>query len=459
MRPGYVSASVDVQHPTPRHRAAAFVFRPNAGASRLRASTDRAPPLLLLVTRPRPQARREASLPKVKLIRALQDDAIRRRREKVYDATSMAVTARLLEINPEVLTAWNFRREAIVFAGCAPERRRTNNLERTRSFAPTLADELALTERCLRKHPKSYPAWHHRKWCVARRVYVPRGDVSKRTETDAENAETESHTQRATGFADARGFPVASLLATELAMAQALLDLDDRNFHGWGYRRFVTFALANANDGARESTRETPETPERRRKPEASSPTRDHDRDRATSEASEASEASARAELRYSEAKIERNFSNYSAWHHRAANLPRAFAGPTNGLGASRDGGVPADVLANEYAFVRQAFFTEPEDQAGWMYHRWLTAQTARSRGEDSAAAAAAVAIFAGEADALAELCALEPDCKWPVLTLARLCDLEGTEAGAAESARRFTQLARLDPTRRGFYCDCGGRA
>ena len=93
------------------------------------------------------------------------------------------------------------------------------------------------------------------------------------------------------------------------------------------------------------------------------------------------------------------------------------------------------------------------------MYHRWLTAQTARRRGEDSAAAAAASAVFAGEADALAELCDLEPDCKWPVLTLARLRDLEGTEAGAVESARRFTQLVRLDPTRRGFYCDCGGRA
>jgi len=440
MRPGYVSASVDVQHPTPRHRAAAFVFPSERRCfTPPRASSpDRAPPLLLLVTRPRPQARREASLPKVKLIRALQDDAIRRRREKVYDATSMAVTARLLEINPEVLTAWNFRREAIVFAGRAPNEHRTNNLERTHthSFAPTLADELALTERCLRKHPKSYPAWHHRKWCVARRVYVPRGDGPK----NAENAETESHAV-ATGFADARGFPVASLLATELAMAQALLDLDDRNFHGWGYRRFVT---SLANDGARESTRALETT------------LRD-----------EASEASARAELRYSEAKIERNFSNYSAWHHRAANLPRAYAGPTNGLGASRDGGVPADVLANEYAFVRQAFFTEPEDQAGWMYHRWLTAQTQNAKaneafaapGEAAAAAAAAAdakrAVFAGEADALRELCALEPDCKWPALTLARLCDLQGTDLGAAESAARFAELARLDPARRGFYCDC----
>ena len=418
------------------------------------------------MTRPRPQARREASLPKVKLIRALQDDAIRRRREKVYDATSMAVTARLLEINPEVLTAWNFRREAIVLAGDETRRgprrvsseHRTNDPERTHSFAPTLADELALTERCLRKNPKSYPAWHHRKWCVARRVY------GLKTETDAE---TESHLH-ATGFADERGFPVASLLATELAMAQTLLDLDDRNFHGWGYRRFVTSLAIKKNERAletRSARRATErETPERtlKKKPEVSSNVFDHDRDRATV-SDELSVVSARAELRFSEAKIERNFSNYSAWHHRAANLPRAYAGPTNGLGASRDGGVPADVLANEYAFVRQAFFTEPEDQAGWMYHRWLTAQTKNANeafaapGEDAAAAAAAAKrdVFAGEADALRELCALEPDCKWPALTLARLCDLQDTEAGAAESAARFAELARLDPARRGFYCDC----
>ena len=418
------------------------------------------------MTRPRPQARREASLPKVKLIRALQDDAIRRRREKVYDATSMAVTARLLEINPEVLTAWNFRREAIVLAGDETRRgprrvsseHRTNDPERTHSFAPTLADELALTERCLRKNPKSYPAWHHRKWCVARRVY------GLKTETDAE---TESHLH-ATGFADERGFPVASLLATELEMAQTLLDLDDRNFHGWGYRRFVTSLAIKKNERAletRSARRATErETPERtlKKKPEVSSNVFDHDRDRATV-SDELSVVSARAELRFSEAKIERNFSNYSAWHHRAANLPRAYAGPTNGLGASRDGGVPADVLANEYAFVRQAFFTEPEDQAGWMYHRWLTAQTKNANeafaapGEDAAAAAAAAKrdVFAGEADALRELCALEPDCKWPALTLARLCDLQDTEAGAAESAARFAELARLDPARRGFYCDC----
>ena len=178
----------------------------------------------------------------MKLIRALQDDAIRRRREKVYDATSLAVTARLLEINPEVLTAWNFRREALELAGRAPageagdetsagrETRRDLASATTPSppFAPRLEDELALTERCLRKHPKSYAAWHHRKWCVARLARDSNAPSSSVLSSSA----------------------VASLLATELAMSQTLLDLDDRNFHGWGYRRFVA-ALLRARRGRR----------------------------------------------------------------------------------------------------------------------------------------------------------------------------------------------------------------
>lgn len=39
---------------------------------------------------------------------------------------------------------------------------------------------------------------------------------------------------------------------------------------------------------------------------------------------------------------------------------------------SSATAAVPKDALDEEYELVKQAFFTEPEDQSGWFYHRWL---------------------------------------------------------------------------------------
>lgn len=60
--------------------------------------------------------------------------------------------------------------------------------------------ELALTQKALMRNPKSYSAWHHRRWVVRRRL---------------------------------------TSLEAEVKLVEALLDADDRNFHGWLYRMFL----------------------------------------------------------------------------------------------------------------------------------------------------------------------------------------------------------------------------
>jgi len=117
------------------------------------------------------------------------------------------------------------------------------------------------------------------------------------------------------------------------------------------------------------------------------------------------------AELEFTTHRITRNFSNYSAWHYRSAaltkmhstasaasvaasttvhgddggstaavgTLPISAAGVagngTGGTGSSRPAIIPLAALRDEMALVRQAVFTEPDDQSAWFYHRWLVAQ------------------------------------------------------------------------------------
>ena len=76
--------------------------------------------------------------------------------------------------------------------------------------------------------------------------------------------------------------------------------------------------------------------------------------------------------------------------------------------------------------------------------------------------------VFQREEGACRELLEVEPDrskCKWPLLTLARILDLQ-LALGAVDRARvreesheLYAQLEQIDPLRRGYYRDAAAAA
>ena len=64
-------------------------------------------------------------------------------------------------------------------------------------------------------------------------------------------------------------------------------------------------------------------------------------------------------EFAFSGEKIDENFSNYSAFHHRSVYIQK--------LGKNA-----ADMVEAEFSIIENAIYTEPDDQSAWWYHQFL---------------------------------------------------------------------------------------
>ncbi|KAL7316697.1 Rab geranylgeranyltransferase [Mucor circinelloides] len=115
----------------------------------------------------------------------------------------------------------------------------------------------------------------------------------------------------------------------ELGLVEKMLTMDARNFHGWDYRRFVVGHL---------------------RKNASNDP--------------EALAHIVQQEYKFTTQKINQSFSNYSAWHQRSKLLPEIVASMT----AEEKNQVALD----ELDLVKNAIYTDPEDQSAWLYYWWL---------------------------------------------------------------------------------------
>lgn len=153
------------------------------------------------------------------------------------------------------------------------------------------------------------------------------------------------------------------------------------------------------------------------------------------------------SELAFTTRKIEASFSNFSAWHYRSKLLPKLWAerGETTNDEASR-----LALLDGEFNLVLQALYTDPSDQSGWLYHRWLV-----GRGTE--------VLLRREITALDELREMEPDSRYCLDAMAHyrslLLNLLGPDHADASELRKsivedYRRLGTLDSTRARRYED-----
>ena len=101
----------------------------------------------------------------------------------------------------------------------------------------------------------------------------------------------------------------------ELQTVDWYLNLDQRNFHAWDHRRWLITKLNRSVD----------------------------------------------EELSFTKTLIDKDFSNHSAWHYRSSLLKQKLGEKLN-----------IEAIKSELDYVTNAFYVDPEDQAGWIYYDWL---------------------------------------------------------------------------------------
>ena len=141
---------------------------------------------------------------KLKAYKYAMSECLTRINKKEYDQVGMKISEEILTSNCDIQTLWNFRKNIILSLD------EQNSFSNDEEHARLYANEMSLTEICLKKNPKSYGVWYHRQWCLLRAH-----------ELNLDKSST------------------ALTWKNELDLCNLFLNLDERNFHCWKHRYFV----------------------------------------------------------------------------------------------------------------------------------------------------------------------------------------------------------------------------
>ncbi|OJD14510.1 hypothetical protein AJ78_05160 [Emergomyces pasteurianus Ep9510] len=322
------------------------------------------------------------------------------KKEHNFSSEALDKTSELLTRNPEYYTIWNARRLILqhLFSKATSTTNGESSEDRIRNVIKT---DLQFLFPLLRGYPKCYWIWNHRLWDLEQTTLLLPTSVSR------------------------------SFWQEELALVGKMLSLDNRNFHGWEYRRHVISALEGLGYI--------------------------NDQEKDNSEDASAPKSMAKAELDYTTKMISTNLSNFSAWHNRTQLILRLL----NERSASDE--ERKEMLDDELKLIHRALI-DPYDQSLWFYHQNLMCTfdplLASGTMAPNLADADRLEYLKKEVEAITEMLDGEEDCRWIYQALIKcsiiISRVEGrmsTEMKQQISGWVF-KLKRLDPLRRGRWLD-----
>ena len=128
------------------------------------------------------------------------------------------------------------------------------------------------------------------------------------------------------------------ILEKEIGLCAKMLAMDERNFHCWNYRNQMV------NIYCKEIETRTAGHPNTQK----------------------FVNKLLQQECDIAKAIIEKNFSNYSAWHYRGKIMPLIKTDEPQPYA------LPLAVIKEDLQKLKHAYFTDPKDQSPWNYHAWL---------------------------------------------------------------------------------------
>ncbi|MCJ1384021.1 Rab geranylgeranyltransferase [Xylographa soralifera] len=350
---------------------------------------------------PRTEQVRQREFKKIEEYKGLVDLVEAKVQDQSYTLEALQLTSRLLTLNPEYYTIWNHRRR-ILQHRFSPLISRDSSLEEQRddnspgdlneSTLELITSDLNFVFSLLRKFPKCYWIWNHRLWLL-------------------QQASTHLPVTR-----------VRKLWEGELLLVGKMLSLDNRNFHGWGYRRIVVAALE------RQEIRD----------------------DRVGA-------SMVKDEFDYTTRMIKTSMSNFSAWHNRSLLIPRLL----DELAASDDD--RRKMLDDELTLIQEGLYTDSRDQSLWFYHQSLMCTFDPALPSRSMAPNLSqydrLAYIKSETDKLLEMLEDDRDCKWIYQALIQLAMLYKSTSGSwpvlpENIGTWVASLQTLDPLRHRRWAD-----